>query len=197
MRFQNVIFTALPAYIIAALLSDDALAQGSAGEIALSDESLQLRYLQMLASSEAGSEPSELGFGLYLNENRDIVASANYYVAASRLRFNRLTFKAGPIAYAAMLNTENTDVFAMALGGEVRFEFLRRQGLDIVVRGAYAPDILTFGAADNLWDLVARVELPLADRITGFGGYRLFEIDALEGERELEESLHLGLRYEF
>lgn len=175
----------------------DVKAQSTYGEIALSDDSIQLRYVLPSSASVVGGEPSELGFGLFLNENRDIIATADYYVEARRLRFNRLTFKAGPVAYAAMLNTENTDIFGVALGAEVRFEFLRRQGLDLVGKVAYAPDILTFGAADNLWDVIGRVELPLTDSMIGFAGYRLFEIELLEGTREVEESLHVGVRYFF
>lgn len=178
-------------------LPKNAHAQDESGEISLSDESVQLRYIREITRSQISSDPGELGFGLFWNENRDFVASANYAIEASRLRFDRLSLMAGPVAYAAMLNTENTDVFALALGAEVRFELLRRRGVDIVGRAAYAPDILTFGSADKLWDVIGRVEIPLADRITGFGGYRLFEVDLLDGTNELEESLHLGIRYDF
>lgn len=172
-------------------------AQESQGEIALSDESLQLRYLRPETDGPVGNESAELGFGLFLSESRDIVATGHYYFEADRLRFNKLSFKVGPVAYAAMLNTENTDVFSMAIGAEIRFRFLERQELDIVGRAAYAPDVLTFGSADKLWDVTGRVELPLTDRVTGFGGYRLFEVDLLGGTEELEESLIVGARYRF
>lgn len=179
------------ACIVFAVLPRDGRAQAGSGEIALSEESVQLRYLW------SGTAGGELGFGLFLNENRDIVFSSHYYLEANRLRFDRLTFKAGPVAYGALLSTENTDVFAVAVGAEARYELLRRQELFLVGRFAYAPDILTFGAADNLMDLTAQVELPLTHRVIGLAGYRLLEFDLLEGDREIEESLHLGVRYSF
>lgn len=182
---------------LAALPLPTSFAQDPEGEIALSDESIQLRYLRPDTESAISSEPSELGFGLFWNENRDFVANVSYYLEASRLRFDRLTLLAGPIAYAAMLNTENTDVFSLALGAEARFALLRRHDVDVVGRVAYAPDILTFGSADKLWDVTGRIELPLTDNVIGFGGYRLLEVDLLEGRNELEESLHLGFRYRF
>lgn len=194
MAHQPALLSGLVLCFIAATLPREASGQNAAGEVALSDESLQLRFLQ---SASGVGESSELGFGLFLNENRDILASSHYYVEADELRFNRLTFKAGPVAYAAMLNTENTDIFSVALGAEVRFEFLRRQELYVVAQAAYAPDILTFGSADNLFDFTVRIELPLTDRVIGFGGYRLLDIDLLNGSRELEESPHLGIRYTF
>lgn len=176
-----------------ALLPDRGVAQGAAGEIGLSDEAVQLRYLL----SDARTAGNELGFGMFLNENRDIVITSHFYVEADRLRFDRLTLKAGPVAYAALLSTENTDIFSIALGAEARYELLRQQELDLVARFAYAPDILTFGSADNIMDFTGQAELPLTERVTGFAGYRLFEVDLLSGEREIEESLILGIRYHF
>ncbi len=195
---ERASFAFLPMVLgmVLAAVSPPLLAQDAAGEMSLSDESIQLRYIRELRSGSS-DPPSQLGFGLFWTENRDFVASANYYVEASRLRFDRLTLLAGPVAYAAMLNTENTDVFSLAIGAEARFELLSRLNLDLVGRAAYAPDILTFGSADRLWDVTVRAELPLTDRITGLGGYRLFEIDLLQGTNELEESIHLGVRYQF
>jgi hypothetical protein len=168
---------------------------GSSGEIALSEESVQLRYVR--PRLQGNIEAAQLGFGLFLNEERDIVASSNYYVEASRLRFDRLTILVGPVAYAALLSEENTDVFALAMGAEARFRLLRDPEVTIVGRAVYAPDILTFGSADNVWDVIGRAEIPITDRVTGFGGFRLFEIDLVQGKTELEESVHLGLRYLF
>lgn len=173
-----------------ALLPTPGAAQNNAGEIELSDEAVQLRYL-------VETRGNELGFGIFLNENRDIVLTSHYYVEANRLRFYRLAFKAGPVAYAALLNTENTDIFGVAIAAEARYELLQREQLFLVARFAYAPDILTFGAADNIMDFTGQAELPLTDRVIGFAGYRLLEVDLLEGEREIEESLILGIRYRF
>lgn len=172
-----------------------AQAQGTAGEVTLSDESVQLRYL--MSNAQTYGAGNELGFGIFLNENRDIILSSHFFVAADRVRFDRLTFRAGPVGYGALLSTENTDIFSVALAAEARFELLRRQALFLVARFAYAPDILTFGSADNLTDFTGLAELPLTDRVTGFAGYRMLELDLLEGEREVEESLVLGIRYRF
>jgi hypothetical protein len=169
----------------------------ASGEIAVSEDSLQLRYERPRMQPGSNIEAGQLGFGLFLNEERDIVASTNYYVEATRLRMNRLNILVGPVAYAALLSEENTDVFALGLGAEARYRLLRNPEVTIVGRAVYAPDILTFGSADNVWDVIARAEIPITNRVTGFGGFRLFEIDLVEGKTELEESIHFGLRYRF
>jgi len=181
-----------------AVLPHQANAQGSQfGEISVSEESVQLRYLRPTAQPADNLEEGQLGLGLFFNEERDIVASANYYIDASALRINRLSVLIGPVAYGALLSEENQDVFAFALGAEARYRLLRDPQVTIVGQAVYAPDILTFGSADNVWDVIARAEVPVTNRVTGFAGYRLFEIDLVQGKTELEESLHLGLRYRF
>lgn len=198
MHYPSFGLSAMTVFLVLAGLSSEASAQASsqelpAAELAVAEESLQLRYM----IPPPGTGDGELGFGFFLNENRDLVASSNFYVEASRIGFRDLTVLIGPVAYAALLSTENNDVFSIALGAEARLQLMRNPELTAVGRAAYAPDILTFGSADNLWDVVGRLELPLTDRVTGFGGYRLFEIDLLSGKAELEESIHLGLRYRF
>jgi hypothetical protein len=190
-------FVILAAAVPRTLNAQEAASSRPLGEIGLSDDSLQLRYIQPRMQPNSNIESGELGFGLFLNEARDFVASANYYVEASELRYNRLSIKAGPVAYAALLSTINTDVFALALGAEARYLLLRNPRLTIVGQVAYAPDILAFGSADKMWDVDARAEIPLTDRVVGFGGYRFFRIDLIEGNAELVESLHVGLRYRF
>lgn len=188
--------SAMALVFVLAGLPNEASGQASelpAAEISIAEESLQLRYMM----PPPGAGDGELGFGIFLNESRDLVANSNFYIEASRVGFRNLTVLVGPVAYAALLSTENNDIFSIALGAEARLQLLRNPELTAVGRAAYAPDILTFGSADNLWDVVGRLELPLTDRVTGFGGYRLFEIDLLSGKAELEESIHLGLRYRF
>jgi len=177
--------------------AQDARQSNQAGEIAVSEDSIQLRYIRPSTQLDDDFEAGELGLGLFLNESRDIVINANYYVNATRVRMNRLSIMLGPVAYAALLSGENNEVMALALGAEARYRLLRSPEVTIVGRAAYSPDILTFGSADNLWDIIARAEMPLTDRATGFAGYRLYEIDLFEGKTELEESVHLGLRYRF
>ncbi len=198
MHYPSFGLSAMAVVFLLSWTTEEALAQGSraelpAAELAVAEESLQLRYM----IPPPGADGGELGFGFFLNEARDLVASSNYYVEANQIGFRDLTVLVGPVAYAALLSTENNDIFSIALGAEARLQLLRNPELTAVGRAAYAPDILTFGSADNLWDVVGRLELPLTDRVTGFGGYRLFEIDLLTGKAELEESVHLGLRYRF
>ena len=168
-------------------------------EVLVSDDSVQLRYMKKGAADldlEA-METAELGVGLYFNEKRDIVASMNLMAEVSALAWERLSITVGPAAYATLLSLQDTDIFSIGLRTELRYRLLGERGIYIVGRATYAPDILTFGTADRLWDIEGNIELPISKQIRAFAGYRNFEVDLIGPKRELEDSIHVGIRYKF
>lgn len=163
-------------------------------EIALSDDTLQLRYIDSGANIDVG-RGSRVSGGFFLSESRDIVLSGDVLFPA---QYDRLQVLFGPRAYAGLLEDENNDVFAVSLGAELRYELDRNTGLAIAGQAFYAPDILTFGSANNLTDLSARLEIRLQPRLTVLGGMRWFEFDLTEGgERTLQEELFAGVGWRF
>jgi hypothetical protein len=170
------------------------------GEVALSNDTLLLRYV---GRDGAVGEGGRITGSFFLSEQRDIVLSGGVlFPAALPDNLNvgeRLTLRFGPQVYAALLQEENNDVLAMSLGVEARFVINRRMGLAVSGQAFYAPDILTFGSADNLTDLSARAELQVAPQLTAFGGMRWFRFDLTEGggERTLQDELFFGVGYRF
>jgi hypothetical protein len=190
-----------PFFIAAlALLSTQALAQqresasGSRGELAISNDTLQLRYVG--SGQTVGVDNSQFAAGVFLGEERDIVLNAGVLFPAP-LGIDRLQIKVGPQAYAALLEDENDDVMAMSVGLEARF-FIGG-GLAVSGQAFYAPDILTFGSADNLTDLSARVEYDAGSQVQVFAGMRWFEFDLTDGmgERTLQDEVFVGIGYRF
>ena len=169
---------------------------GSLAELALSNDTLQLRY--ETSGGAVGVERSRLFGAFFLSEQRDQVLSAGLAFPAN-LDIGRLSLLFGPQAYAALLEDENNDVMSLSLGAQFRLLLNRRSGLAIAGHAYYGPDILTFGSADSLTDLSARVELGVAQRVTAFGGMRWFEFDLVEGdgERTLQEEVFVGIGYRF
>jgi YfaZ precursor len=175
--------------------SDSAQARA---EVALSNDTLQLRYVG--SGSAAGVEGSRFAGTFFLSEQRDIVLSgALLFPADIDVGIGALSILVGPQAYFALLEDENNDVMSLALGAELRLLLNRRLGLAVSGQAFYGPDILTFGSADSLTDLSARVEVNVAPRLTAFGGMRWFEFDLTEGggERTLQEELFVGVGYRF
>ncbi len=169
----------------------------SHGEVALSDETLQLRYVDNGDQVEVG-EGARASGSFFLSESRDIVLNADLLFPAD-FDYDAFQLLFGPRAYAAFLEDENSDVLTLALGAEMRFELDRRTGLAIAGQAFYAPDILTFGNANSFTDLSARLEFRLQEKLTVFGGMRWFEFDLTEGGgvRTLQEELFAGLSWQF
>jgi len=167
-------------------------------EVALSNDTLQLRYLG--SGTMAGIQGGRIAGTFFLSEQRDIVLSgALLFPAEIDVGIGALSILIGPQAYAALLDDENSDVMSLALGADLRLLLNRRLGLAVSGQAFYGPDILTFGSADNLTDLSARVEVNLAPRLIAFGGMRWFEFDLTEGagERTLQEEVFVGVGYRF
>ena len=169
--------------------------EGQRGEVALSNDTLQLRYLGEEGKVGGGGQ---LTGAFFLSEERDIVLSAGALFPAN-LDLGPLSLRFGPQVYAALLDEENNDVLAMSVGAEARFVINRRLGLAVSGQAFYAPDILTFGAADSLTDLSARAEIQVAPQMLAFGGMRWFEFDLIDGsgEQTLQEEVFVGIGYRF
>ena len=171
-------------------------ARGSTAEVALSNDTLQLRYLA--SGSTVGVQGSHVTGGVFLGEERDLVMDAGLLFPAD-LGIRRLNISFGPQVYAALLQEENDDVMAVSVGTEVRFFIDPSRGLAVSGQAYYAPDILTFGSADNLTDLSARVEMNVAQQLQAFAGMRWFEFDLTDGsgKRTLQQEAFVGVGYRF
>jgi hypothetical protein len=182
--------------IINIATAQDATSNRPSAEVALSNDTLELRYIT--SGKKIDVERSRASIGFFLSEERDVVFDAGLLVPAD-VDVERLTILLGPRAYAALLSEENEDVLAMAVGAELRFDLERRSGLAIVGHAYYSPDILTFGSADNLSDLSARAQIRLGPQLTGFAGMRWFEFDLTEGggTRTLQEEVFVGVGWRF
>jgi hypothetical protein len=170
--------------------------EGQEGQVQLSNDTLQLKYIS--GGDTVGVDDSRLSGAFFLSEERDIVLSAGLVFPVG-FDFGRLSVLIGPQVYAALLNDENNDVMALSLGAELRFVIDRDLDLAVAGHAYYAPDIMTFGSADNLTDLSAQVEIPLSKQMKGFAGMRWFEFDLTEGggTQTLQEEIFVGLGYRF
>ena len=176
--------------------SQEEIPSGHEVDVALSNDTLELRYIT--GGKKLGVEDSRFSGAFFLSEDRDIVLSGGL-VFPLDFNFGRLSVLAGPQVYAALLNEENNDVMAVSLGAELRFVINEKRDFAVAGRAYYAPDILTFGSADNLTDFSAQAEIEIADQMKAFAGMRWFELDLTEGggTQTLQDEVFVGLGYRF
>jgi hypothetical protein len=163
-------------------------------ELALSDETAQLRYID--PEEILGRDNSEIAYTIFLSEDRDVVGSAAAMMDTN-LSVGAVNIRVGPQAYVGLLSEENNDVFALSFGVDARVNLARNRAIAIAGSAYWSPDVLTFGSADNLTDFMARAEAQLTDRLLGFAGYRWFELDLLNTqERKLQNEIFAGVRWQ-
>lgn len=162
-------------------------------EVYVSEEALQVLYSRD-ASLLEGRGATMQG-GLFVTETRDIVGIATVMTEITDPdRYQRWSFEVGARAYGALLEGEDEDVFGLGLGGQMRYALT--QQMSATAGLYYAPDILTFGDSDGIYDAVLRLEFLLRPGLSAFVGYRLLEIDEANN-RELDDHAHVGVRWTF
>lgn len=166
----------------------------SSAEATAGNSVLQLRYL---TPSPITNMPGDLDYGFLLSEDRDIIASAALMFKTNLGIIPHLTFQIGPQAYLALLNAQQkTDVFALAIGGNARYELIPRWGVAAFGSAFYSPGVLTFGSAHNLYDFTAGGEIRAMPHLTILAGYRWFKFTTVgEPDVRVDDEVFVGLRW--
>ena len=199
MRYAlSALLLASLATLVAPARGQDLMGDRAIGEIAFTDDTMQLRYRDAGRNIDVG-RGSRASAAVFLSESRDIVFFGDLLFPAD-IGAEQLQLVFGPRMYAALLEDENNDVLSLSLGGEARFELTSK--LAVAAQAFYAPDILTFGTADSLTDLSARLEYELQPRLNVFAGMRWFEFELIEeidgsDERTLQEEIFAGMAWRF
>ena len=131
-----------------------------------------------------------------LSEERDSVVHTGIALDSTFTKSFRLSF--GGRVYIALLGMENVDAFAGAIGGEAAYRLpFKATPLEFAASLYYAPDIFTFGAGDRAIDAQADVILHFRESSALFAGVRFFQVDVRPEDREVDNRLHLGFRWDF
>lgn len=180
------------------VVTGDSVERTQAIDVYVSERALQAQYSRNLELGHVGTTRIRAGF--FYNEERDLIGVGDllaYSGKARDPRNRRLEFRVGTRIYAAFLAMEDNDVFSVAVGGEAEWFFTKNRGASLLLDAFYAPDILTFGEADDISDAALRLQLPLTDQTNVFVGYRLFSFDQDTGERDVDDSVHIGFQFRF
>ncbi len=170
--------------------------QGHEIEAYLAEDALQVMYTTELDVGELGM--NEIRAGFLFSEGRDFILIGDMLVdVGQRPERPRWMLDVGPRLYGALLNIENQDIFAMAVGGRLSYLFRENGATTMSVSAFYAPDIITFGNADNVVDVGIRFETQLTQATRIFLGYRSLEFELLDAERKIDDNVHIGFRRRF
>jgi hypothetical protein len=202
MRWRGAAFA-----VIAASAAGSALAQQNdvrrrvttidhAVEFYISDDAMQAQYVRMLDLGELGE--TQVRGGFFYNEDRDLIATGDLLASVGdEVGVRDLEVRVGTRVYGAFLAPEDQDTFGVGLGGEAQYFLNSARTTSVTLGLFYAPDIATFGTADNVKDASLRIMARLRNGTDIFAGFRMFEIDMEPVDREVDDNLHVGFRRSF
>jgi len=163
-------------------------------ELYASDKAAQGRYDR--DASRFKVKNGRMNGAFLFTEERDIVFSGGVTVGAEPDFLKGFLFSVGTRAYAALLSTENSDAIGIAVGLEGRYTLpLKKFPLQFELSFYYAPDIFTFGQSDRVIDAQTRVGLAITESMDAFVGVRVLQFDTRPGSVEVDDQVHLGVRW--
>lgn len=165
-------------------------------ELYLSDDALQAQYVRQIDLGDFG--PTEVRGGFFYNEDRDLIGIGDLLAfVGDEVGVRSLELRVGTRVYGAFLAPEDQDIFGIGLGGEAQYFFNRARTASVTLALFYAPDIVTFGSADNVKDASLRIMTRLRNGTDVFLGFRSFEFDLNIQDREVDDNMHVGFRRSF
>jgi len=201
-----VVFAALTS-LSAAAQNDERAADkihtvNSSVEAYVSGKTIDVQYRRELRIEDVG--PVQASAGILYNEQRDLVGVFDALVyLGDQARQREIEVSVGSRVFAAFLNQENEDTLGVGFGGEAEWFFNQKRRSSLRLSAFYAPDILTFGIANNIRDYALDLTTRMgSSRPTfAFVGFRHLEVDtvkeAVSGNRNLDNEIHIGFRRTF
>jgi hypothetical protein len=169
-------------------------------EAYVSGKTIDLQYFRELRVEDLGVV--QASGGILYNEQRDLVGivDALWYIG-DQARQREIEVSVGTRVFAAFLNQENEDTLGVGFGGEAEWFFNQKRRSSLRLSAFYAPDILTFGIANNIRDYGLDLRTRIGANTFGFVGFRHLEVDtvseAVSGNRNLDNEIHIGFRRTF
>ena len=165
-------------------------------EAALSKETAQ--FTLRSDSSLIGWGGSDLGIGLFYNEESDFILHASLLQMRQASAENPLTFGVGVKAYLGQLDDPDEDVFAFGIGGQIRYTIPGTMPMAIYLEGHYAPEITSFADTEAIIDYTIGFQIEALPQTVAFIGLRHLEIEGDDGDYDADDdNIHFGVRLTF
>jgi hypothetical protein len=183
-------------WLALALLGVSINAYADEAELYLSTQSIQGRYVT--GADLIGLGAGNLAGEVFTNEQDDVIGAVGLEFAGTPAGTSSVVLSAGPKVYGGTLDFVDDNFLAVAVGGKASAAVNAEQSMYLTGQFFYAPEIVSFGEAEKVMDLTLRLESEFVQNLTGFLGYRVFEVDLDNNtEYELDEDVHVGVRYSF
>lgn len=142
-------------------------------------------------------ENARINLGFLFAEEQDIVFQGGLALDAPSELVSSIRLSFGVRLYGILLDEENNDSFAGAVGVEAAYT-LPFSGFPLEIAGSfyYAPDVFTFGEGDRAVDAQIDLIFPFRPQLSLFIGGRFLQLDTTPGDAEIDNRVHVGFRWD-
>lgn len=168
-------------------------------DLKLSSETAEITFLTENATFGYGG--ADIGVGLFINEDDDILANGSIVVSGSGTGDVRaLHFGVGGKLYGGRLDFQPDKLSggAIAIGGNLRYVFPASMPFAVLAEGFWAPAVTSFSDFDGIVEYRVAFELEVTPSARAYIGYRKLEIELDSGVKyDADDNAHIGVRFAF
>ncbi len=166
-------------------------------DVNLSNDTAYMKYASTLNYNGYGRTDMEIG-ALY-TEAGDVMGSFGMFMTGEAgSDVPGLGFGLTVRLYAMNLDAPDASLAAVALGGGATYKPAPGSRFGVTAYINYAPNITTFGDAENLMETGLRAEYEVLPGAAAYVGYRLIRTELVGlGDIDLDDGGHVGLRLSF
>lgn len=163
----------------------------------LSSESVQAKYATLMGATNYGR--TELGFGFLYHEDKNYLGEVSLLVIdEAGSKSPGLEAGVGVKFYYGQADKPDVRFSGIGLGGQLRYR--HASAPRIIYSGAlfYAPGIVSFQDADQIFDAVATLEFEVIPTANVYVGYRYIETEIKNRpDVTIDDNFILGMRFKF
>jgi len=158
-------------------------------------DAVRFTYAIPIGSSDYGRK--DITFGILYNEDDNtFIDAALHIIDEAGSKFPGMEVGIGPKVYFGQTNSEDYLTVGFEALGNYRLAKMNR--IVLGAYGYYAPGILSFIDADELWEMHFRASYELIPSASIYLGYRKIRAKVnVKNERTIDDSFHFGLIMEF
>ncbi len=183
--------------LLASILLVPGLASANDLEAALTSETAQ--FTLRSDSSIIGWGGAELAAGFFYNNDDDYVAQIGLMQRRQASQKTPVTLGVGVKGYLGDLNAPSEGIFAIAIGGEVRYTIPGVMPMSVYLTANYAPKITSFSDTEELIDTNIGFQIEVLPQTSAFIGYRNLKVNLSNGHKyDMDDDrIHIGVRLTF
>ena len=166
-------------------------------DLKLANEMAEIVYLT--ESSTFGYGGADIGIGFLFTENDDVQLNGQMMISGNPAGNNQaFQFGVGGKLTFTAVDASDEEFGALAIGGQFRYVIPAATPVAFVAAAYFAPSITSFSGADKYTEYRVAVEIEVTPSARAYLGYRNEEYEFESGGKfELDDNVHIGLKFEF